>query len=189
MNRLLRKYVVALAALFLLLAGQGEWARAQQFALRSNALTDVLLTPDFGVEVVAGENMSVALSVAGNWKPYGMDCRLVGVQPQWRYWFGGRPLVREYVGVSALFCAYDLSWKDSSYAGLAGGVGITGGYVLPLSPRWGVEFSGGVSLLGFGQKRGSRYDNYEDLSSDEYNSRGYKLLPTNIGVTFIFIIK
>ena len=189
MNRLLRKYVVALAALFLLLAGQGEGARAQQFALRSNALTDVLLTPDFGVEVVAGENMSVALSVAGNWKPYGMDCRLVGVQPQWRYWFGGRPLVREYVGVSALFCAYDLSWKDTSYAGLAGGVGITGGYVLPLSPRWGVEFSGGVSLLGFGQKRCSRYDNYEDLSSDEYNSRGYKLLPTNIGVTFIFIIK
>lgn len=181
--------MLATVALLVVLWGFGWRAAAQQVAIRSNALRTALLTPDLGVELITGEHSSVGLSVFGNWKPYGVDSKLIAVQPQFRWWFGGRPLVREYVGVSALFTTYDIGWKERSHAGLAGGIGFTGGYVLPLGKRWGVEFSGGLGLVWFGQHRGSRYDSFTDIDGDSFNSRGCKLLPTNLGVSFVYIIK
>ncbi len=175
--------------LSLVLSSFGERLAAQQVALRSNALTTVLLTPDLGVELITGEHSSVAVSVFGNWKPYGLDSNLIAVQPQFRWWFGGRPLVREYVGISGLFTSYDIGWKERSYSGLAGGIGFTGGYVLPMGKRWGVEFSGGLGLVWFGQHRGSRHDSFADIDGDSFNSRGCKLLPMNLGVSFVYIIK
>ncbi len=187
--RLNGKHIVAVAALLVVLGGFGQRACAQQVALRSNALRTALLTPDLGTELITGEHSSVAVSVFGNWKPYGIDSKLIAVQPQFRWWFGGRPLVREYVGVSGLFTTYDISLKERTYNGLAGGLGLTGGYVLPMGKRWGVEFSGGLGLVWFTQHRGSRYDSFTDIDGDAFNSRGYKLLPMNIGVSFIYIIK
>ena len=73
--------------------------------------------------------------------------------------------------------------------GIAGGIGITGGYVLPLGRRWGVEFSGGVGVVAFSQRRSGRYDSFGDLDGEAHNSRGYKLMPMNLGVTFIYIMK
>lgn len=185
----LRHLAASLALLAALCVGQR--AGAQQVAIKSNALRTVLLTPDLGVEVVTGEHSSVSFDVFGNWKPYGVDSKLIAFQPQFKWWFNGRPLVREYVGVAALFSVYDIRWKELTYNGTAGGVGLTGGYALPLGERWCAEFSGGLGLVWFGQKRRSVYDNYSDLSGspDACNSRGYKLLPMNVGVTFVYIIK
>ncbi len=187
--KLIGKHIVALAALLVVSVGFGWRAGAQQVALRSNALRTTLLTPDLGVELVFGEHSSAAVSVFGNWKPYGVDSKIIAVQPQFRWWFGGRPLVREYVGLAALFTSYDIGWRERTYRGLAGGAGLTGGYVLPLGTRWGVEFSGGLGLVWFGQHRGSRYDSFGDIGGDVYNSRGYKLLPMNLGVSFVYIIR
>ncbi len=183
------KNIVVTVALLVALWGFGWRADAQQVALRSNALRTVLLTPDLGVDLVTGEHSSVSLSVFGNWKPYGIDSKLIAVQPQFRWWFNGRPLVREYVGVAALFTDYDISWGQLRCQGLAGGLGLTGGYVLPLGNRWGIEFSGGLGVVLFRQHRGSRYDNFDYLDGGAYTSRGYNILPMNVGVTFIYIIK
>ena len=180
-------------ALLLVASGFGQRAFAQQFSIRSNALsTGILQTPDFGVEIVACEHSSVALSVAGHFKPYGLDTKLLTVQPQYRYWFSGRPLNREYVGVAALYAGYDIRLKDNIYNGNSAGAGITGGYVLSMGKRWGIEFSGGLAVMVFNQKRYNRSDSYEDYyagDSDWANSKGYCLMPFNIGVTFIYIIK
>ena len=146
-------------ALLLVASGFGQRAFAQQFSIRSNALsTGILQTHDFGVEIVAGEHSSVALSVAGHFKPYGLDTKLLTVQPQYRYWFSGRPLNREYVGVAALYAGYDIRLNDNIYNGNAAGAGITGGYVLSMGKRWGIEFSGGLALMFFNQKRYNRSD-------------------------------
>lgn len=180
-------------ALMLVASGFGQGAFAQQFSIRSNALsTGILQTPDFGVEIVAGEHSSVALSVAGHFKPYGLDTKLLTVKPQYRYWFSGRPLNREYAGVAALYAGYDIRLNDNIYNGNAAGAGITGGYVLSMGKRWGIEFSGGLALMFFNQKRYNRSDSYEDYyagDGDWANSKGYCLIPFNIGVTFIYIIK
>ena len=179
----------------LLLAGLfcGREAFAQQFAVKTNALSSLALqSPDFGVEIVAGERSSVSLSVAGHYMPYGLNTKLITVQPQYRFWFSGRPLVREYVGVAALYAGYDIRLKDNIYNGNAAGAGITGGYVFALGKRWGLELSGGLAMTFFNQKRYSRFDSYEDFyagNSDWANSKGYCLMPFNVGVTFIYIIK
>ena len=180
---------MASAVLLGVLLGFEQLAGAQQVALRSNVLNDVLLTPDIGLEMVTGEHSSLSVSIFGHSKPYGIDSKLIAAQPQFRWWFNGRPLVREYVGIAALFSSYDMSMGERSYKGIAGGIGITGGYVLPLGKRWGVEFSGGVGVVAFSQRRSSRYDSFGDLDGEAHNSRGYKLMPMNLGVTFIYIMK
>ena len=169
--------------------GFGQRADAQQIAIRSNALNDILLTHDLGLEMVTGEHSSLSLDVFGHWKPYGIDSKLIAAQPQFRWWLGGRPLVREFLGIAGLFTKYDMTIGDRSYKGIAGGVGLTGGYVLSLGQRWGLEFSGGLGVVGFGQRRASRYDDFGDLDGDTHNSKGYKLMPMNLGVTFIYIIR
>ena len=185
----LKKYLIASAVLLGVMTGFGQRADAQQIAIRSNALNNILLTPDLGLEMVTGEHSSLSLDVFGHWKPYGIDSKLIAAQPQFRWWLGGRPLVREFLGIAGLFTKYDMTIGDRSYKGIAGGVGLTGGYVLSLGQRWGLEFSGGLGVVGFGQRRASRYDDFGDLDGDTHNSKGYKLMPMNLGVTFIYIIR
>ena len=147
----------------------GQRLGAQQIAVHMNALDYVLMTPDVGLDFVTGEKTTVGLNISGHWRPYGFTSKLISVQPQFRYWFSGRPLNREYVGVSALF------W-----------------YVMSLGKRWGLEFSGGLSLMFFNQKRYSSSDSYGDYyegGQDWANSKGCTLIPSNLGVTFIYIIK
>lgn len=182
-------FVVLLAVTLLALLGGERHACAQQIAVKTNVLADALLTPDLGFEMVTGEHSSLSINVSGHWKPYGVQSKLIAVQPQFRWWFGGRPLAREYVGLGAIFTGYDMAIGDHSYSGLAGGLGITGGYVLQIGKRWCVDFSGGVGLVAFGQRRAGRHDNFGDLDAQAHNSRGYKLIPINLGVSFVYIIK
>ena len=65
--------------------------KAQLLALKTDALWDGLMTPNLGMEIVTGNKTSFGLSVFGNYKPWGMDMKMVGAIPEFRYWFGGRP--------------------------------------------------------------------------------------------------
>ena len=76
--------------------------KAQLLALKTDALWDGLMTPNLGMEIVTGNKTSFGLSVFGNYKPWGMDMKMVGAIPEFRYWFGGRPMMREFIGVAAL---------------------------------------------------------------------------------------
>ena len=172
----------------LLLIAAGREACAQQFAVKTNALFDAALTPDIGVELVTGEHSSVALSVFGHWKPYGINSKMISVQPEFKYWFNGRPLVREYIGATAFATAYDINVNNHVYTGNAVSLGITGGYVFPLNDRLNIEFSGGFGLLFFRQKQYLSNLSYNPEFSP-VNAYGYKLFPSKLGVTFIYIIK
>lgn len=172
----------------LLLLAAGREACAQQFAVKTNALFDAALTPDIGVELVTGEHSSVALSVFGHWKPYGINSRMITVQPEYRFWFNGRPLVREYIGATAFASAYDINVKNHVYAGNAVSLGVTGGYVFPLGERMNFELSGGFGFLFFRQKQYLDNMSYDPTMSP-VNAYGYKLFPAKLGATFIYIIK
>ncbi|MGM9764616.1 MAG: DUF3575 domain-containing protein [Candidatus Cryptobacteroides sp.] len=170
----------------------GQRACAQQFAIKVNALSWALSSPDIGAELVVGDRSSVALSVSGNYMPFGLDVRIIGVMPQYRYWLAGRPMIREYVGVSAFYSAYDLNFTKNIFKGNAVGVGLTGGYVFSLGKHWGLDLSGGLAMAMFIQKRHGKSDSYEDYYAGNIawdNSRGLCLMPFNLGVTFIYIIK
>lgn len=183
---------VLLCLLAFFLCSGAYSVRAQQIAVRANALNWALGTPDAGMDIVTGEHTSVSISAFGHYRPYGLDSKLLVLQPEFRYWFNGRPLVREYVGAAAFAAMYDIAGKEHVYVGDAIALGVTGGYVFTMGKCWNLELSGGVGLLGFRHKQYHRHDNYDDYfvnGNIKANSLGYKLFPVKLGVSFIYIIK
>ena len=167
-------------------------ASAQQIGVKTNALMWTALTPNVECEVVVGQRSSLDLSIFGHYDPYGLESRLFALQPEYRYWFSGRPMTREFVGVSAMVADYDMIIKNHVYDGSAGSLGLIGGYAFSLSRSWRLELCGGVAILGFRQKQYYKHDNYDDYfieMESPLNSWGYKLFPAKLGVTFTYIIK
>lgn len=176
----------------LLLAGAQHTIVAQQVAIKGNALMYAVGMPNLDFEFVVGDHSSMDLSVFGGYKPYGTDVKLIGLQPEYRYWFNGRPMVREYIGIAVLGATYDIQWKKNIYKGDAVGAGITMGYSMPLGKRCNVEFYGGFGAVYFQQKQYYKSDNFKDYVRNglgKANAHGYKLLPIKLGVSFSYIIK
>ena len=190
LSKNLHTAIVVLVSLSAFLCGQR--LGAQQIAVHINALKYALVTPEAGVDMVVGGKTTAGVSVSGHWHPYGLDSRLMSVQPQFRYWFSGRPFNREYIGVSALYSTYDMTLSSRVYKGSAGGLGLTAGYVMPLNKRCALEFSGGLSLIFYNQKRYGASDSFSgsyEGGDDWAISKGCDFLPSNLGVTFIYIIR
>ena len=167
-------------------------ANAQQVAVKTNALMWTMLTPNLGCEVVLGNRGSLDISAFGHYKPYGVDSKIFAVQPEYRYWFSGRPMIREFVGVSTMVVGYDMKIKNQVYDGYAASAGLIGGYAFLLGEKWRLELCGGISLLFFSQKQYYKDDNYDDYFIEQVpsaNSWGYKIFPAKLGVTFTYIIK
>lgn len=167
-------------------------ANAQQVGVKTNALSWALLTPNAGCEVVLGERSSLDLSVSGHFKPYGVDSKMFIVQPEYRYWFSGRPMTREFVGVSAMVADYDMKLARHVYDGSAFSMGLVGGYAFYLNQKWRLELCSGFAVLYFNHKQYYKDDHYDDYfigQESSANSQGYKLLPAKLGVTFTYIIK
>lgn len=187
-----KKLLYILLSFVLLAAGQVP-ARAQLFAVKTNAASWLACTPDIGFEVIAGEHVSVALSAFGHYKPYGVwDSKMIAVQPEFRYWFNGRPLTREYIGASAALVTYDTQMFRHTYRGNAVSLGVTGGYVFSLGKHWAFELSAGVGVLLFRHKQfitGDDYDEYFHQQVTEPNNWGYKLFPSKLNASFIYIIR
>ena len=168
-------------------------SRAQMVAVSTDVLMDALQTPSVGAELVVCERSSISLNLFGNHNPWGKTMKIVGIQPEWRYYFSGRPMHRHFVGVGALGTQYDITWKGKVYDGYAVGLGLTFGYVMPLSSRVNIDLHAGVGLVAYRQKEYFESDNYDqDYSyggTAQANASGYCLLPTRIGVSVVYILK
>lgn len=178
--------------LLLLLCGIPAALHAQQIAVKTNGLMLAAMTPNIGCEFVVGERSSIDLSAFGSINIYGNKAKMIGIQPEYRYWFNGRPMTREFVGIAALGVSYDITWGKHIYQGDAAGAGITFGYAMNLSKRLNVEFYGGFGAVYFHQKQYYVNDNYEDYTGNEgshANANGYKLLPIKLGVSVSYIFK
>ena len=182
------KYIV----LSILLFGGYSVVSAQQFAVKTNGLMLMALTPNLEMELVTGEHSSIGFGAFGHSNPYGLDSKVVGLQTEYRYWFNGRPMTREFIGVAALGSSYKMKIGDYIYDGDAVGLGFTAGYSLSLGKRFNLEFYGGLGLVGFKQKYYYKDDSYDDYFNDGSvvtNSKGFKLLPTKLGISISYIIK
>ena len=180
---------------------------AQQVAIKTNGLMWLAMMPNAACEFVAGERSTVDLSVFGAVNIYGKEAKILGVAPEYRYWFNGRPMTREYVGIAAMGTTYDITWGNKVYQGDAGGLGLTFGYVLnfanignegkfkklrELGKRLNVEFTAGCGLVYFQQKQyyvGDSFDDYTGTGSVQANANGYKILPLKLGVSITCILK
>ncbi len=161
-------------------------AKAQLLALKTDVLWDVALIPNLGVELTTGNRTSVGLSVLGTRKPYGMNVELYGVQPEFRYWFSGHPMFREFIGLGLVGAAYDIKWKGECYEGDAYGGGLTFGYAFYLSPHWNMECYGSFGAVWYDQKHYYETDYYRE---NRRTGSGYVLMPFKIGISFTYILK
>lgn len=176
----------AVALLSMFHAGE---VSAQRIAVKANAAMYAAMTPNLSFELVTGERTSIDFSVFGHVNPYGYDSRVIGLQPQFKYWLSGRPLVREYIGVAAIAASYDTSWKDVTYEGNAAAAGFTAGYVLPMGRRWDVEFSAGVGAMAYHHRSYAKDTDPQRLKTVGSNPVAWRVIPMNLGITFIYIIK
>ena len=167
-------------------------AAAQQVAVRANALSLAFLTPEMGVDVITGEHTSLVFSAFGHYKPYGLNSKMWGLQSEFRYWFNGRPLTREYIGATLVGASYDMNFPLRVYAGTAIGLGVVGGYSFILGERWSLDLTAGTGLIAFRQKYYHAGDRYEDYYVDEVsspNTWGLKFFPMKLSVAFVYIIR
>ena len=68
---------------------------AQQVAIKTNGLMWLAMMPNAGCEFVVGERSTVDLSAFGSMNIWGNKAKILGFQPEYRYWFNGRPMTRE----------------------------------------------------------------------------------------------
>jgi len=194
---IMRKVLTVLTLSFVLLLAFQQRGEAQRLAVKSNLAPLFALAPDLGVELVTGERTSVSFSVLGHPSGWPMNYSLLVLQPEFRYWFNGRPLTREFVGIGAFAADYDLSFpsghgQKNYFKGNGLALGITGGYVLNLGRRLNVELGGGTGFMFFRQKHFYEDDHYEEYFVEEQsriNTWGYKLFPVKFDITVIYILK
>lgn len=162
----------------------------QKAVIKTNALYWVSSTPNIGVEMKVGRNLS--LDVSGNYNPFRFGHhRYIKhwlLQPELRYW-PCKPFKGHFFGLHGHYAEYNVSWKKegSRYSGNLYGGGVSYGYQWLLSPRWSVE-----AEIGVGYAR-LRYDKYVAgfkqgilLGSDI--GKNY-VGPTRAGVNFIYVLK
>lgn len=159
---------------------------AQLLAVKTNALLDVATVPNLGLEVITGGKTSLNASVFGTTTFWGKDVQMIGVKPEFRYWFNGRPLTREFIGIGAAVTAYDITWGDQRYKGDAYAGAVTFGYDFILGAHWSMECHAGIGLLYYDQQR---YYLGDRVRNNYYNANGFHLVPYDLGVTFVWIIR
>lgn len=138
--------------------------RTFYWALKTNALYDVLLVPNVGVEFCLDKNWSVGTNwmyawwkndVNRRWRVYGGDVYA-------RRWFGrkadAKPLTGHHVGVYAQALTYDFCLDEKGYMGGEPGgnlwdklhyaFGVEYGYSLPIARRLNLDFALGVGYMG-----------------------------------------
>ena len=106
---------------------------AQQIAVGTDVATDVLMIPSIGAEMTVGNRTTLALNVTGTHNPWGHKIKMLGVQPEYRYYVSGRTMHKLFVGIGAVAAFYDATIKRKVYDGIAYGGGLTFGYVINAS--------------------------------------------------------
>lgn len=175
-----------MAALLVVMAAMACNVQAQLLSVRTNALLWGNLTPNLGMELVTSERTSVSGNVFYSLDANPMDCSIKGADLQLRYWISGRPMVRSFIALGLQGMRYDAEWSDHRHFGDAAGPGIVYGYSLPLSKRFNIEFSAGVSVMWFRERK---YAVGTPEPTGDYNFTGTKVMPMGLGITCTYILK
>lgn len=190
-----------LLLLFILLALGGgiSQVHAQDWAIKTNIISDATATVNLGAEIGIAPKWSVDISGSYNgWsKNESVKWKHVLVQPEARYWFCDR-FSRHFVGAHLIYGAYNLAkiknnisilgtdfsvLKDMRYQGYAYGVGVAYGFAFMLSKSINLELEAGFGYAyldydifncgGCGRK----------VSSDTHHYFG----PTKAAVNLVFV--
>lgn len=183
-----KKIIIIALSLFMTVS-----MKAQMLAVSTDALHDLLMMPSIGAEIVTGERTTLGMQMFGGYHPWGNDSKMIVMQPEYRYFFSGRPMSREFVGLGAIGALYDVHFSNKIYQGESFGLGLSFGYVLPITHRLNLDFHAGFGFIVYHQKEyfeGDFYDlDYAKNGKLDANAHGYTLLPTRFGISLSYILK
>ena len=129
--------------------------RYLRWALKSNALYDVALIPNIGVEIYLGKQWSISANwMYAWWKDENKNFfwRIYGGELEFRRWFGNKSinsLQGHHIGLYGQMVTYDFCLGGRGYLGdkWTYGAGLSYGYSLPIAKRFNLDFSIGLGYL------------------------------------------
>lgn len=161
-------------------------AQAQLLAGKTNALLWANVTPNFSLELVTSEHTSLSGSLFYSPKHTTTDISMKGCDLQLRYWFSGRALAQSFLALGLQGMKHDVNaFSDYVHDGFSTGPGLVYGYDLPLTKRFNLEFTAGVSIMWYREKKYGK----QEQAPYEYNHTGKKLMPMGIGISCVYIFK
>ncbi len=156
------KLKLFIVAILISLLGTGNDAKAQEAAVKTNILSDVILSPSIGVEVALADKWTAELTGQINaWTINEHNWKHWLLQPEARYWFCQR-FSGHFVGAHILggqynfgnlhnnikFLGTDFSkLTDERHQGWYGGAGIAYGYSWILDRHWNIEAEIGIGWV------------------------------------------
>ncbi|MDE6295834.1 MAG: DUF3575 domain-containing protein [Muribaculaceae bacterium] len=174
-------------------------ANAQNVGIKTNLVSDALLSPNLGLQVGVAPKWTLNASAQFNlWSVKGEKWRHWLVQPEARYWFC-RKFQGHFIGLHAIGGQYNvgnIDWafdflgqhfsnlKDKRYEGWGAGAGIGYGYAWPVAKHWNIEAEIGIGWIY------TRYDAYPctvcgtKLDTNHLNYFGPTKLAVNIEYLF-----
>jgi len=167
--------------------------KAQLVVVNTEVTSDMLMAPSLGLEIVTGNRSSIGVNVLYSKGLLGKDFKISAIQPEYRYWFSGRPINKWFVGGGGIAALFDVKRKGKVYDGYGFGIGVTYGYVWNLTERLSIDFHSGFGVFFYTRKEYFATDNYDiDYSLDgvqRANATGYYLLPTRVGISVSYILR
>ncbi|MBR5860882.1 MAG: DUF3575 domain-containing protein [Bacteroidaceae bacterium] len=160
---------------------------AQMMVVKSDIMRDVALAPNLHVDFTVGEKHTLGLGGSYGNSVLGKDINIATFDPNFRYWFNGRPFTRQYIGIDAQLAQYDVHWGRKIFDGSSFAVGLIFGHVANLSKRWNLELEGGIDILSYSHKEYYKGDVYEDYG-EKNNGHGTIMCP-HLSVSFSYIIR
>ena len=184
------------------------------FAIKSNALFDLALTPNIEVEVPLGRDKrwSLMAEVWCPWYRFGHNSsgesnpyrrsdqrptrhayQLLNIGVEARYWFAPRrncarpTLCGGFLGIYGSGGKYDMEFDSEGYQGEFTSIGISGGYSWPISRHWNLELSAAVGYVGGPRVHyGGEFDDTRLIYRD--NKTWHYFGPTKLKVSLVWVI-
>ena len=131
--------------------------KSYHWAIKTNALYDLLLVPNIGVEFGFGKNWSVGANwMYAWWSNRGKNdfWRIYGGDVEVRRWFGKKaaekPLQGHHLGVYGQLLTYDFELGGRGYMADKWNYafGVSYGYSLPIAKRLNLDFTLGIGYWG-----------------------------------------
>ena len=188
------KWIVMMVMLFFLTG-----IKAQEVVLKTNLVSDAILSPNLGVEIGMAPRWTLDLNGNINaWNINGHSWKHWMVQPEARYWFCNR-WAGHFVGAhihggqynggalknNISFLGSDFSnLSDKRYQGWFAGVGVAYGYAWILNKRWTLEAEIG---LGYAYTRFDVYPCATCGKKIEKDKPHHYVGPTKAAVNLVYV--
>ena len=172
--------------------------RSQNVGIKTNLISDAILSPNLGVEIGLAPKWTLDLSGQLNlWPINDHKWKHWLAQPEARYWFCER-FMQSFLGFHVLGGQFNVGnidtninflgsnfskLKDRRYEGWAAGVGVAYGYAWAFAKHFNLEFEIGVGYVYLDYKKYSCGECSKLLGKSHHNYFG----PTKAAINFEYL--